>query len=199
LKPVASSKKMLGEKGAASYGCPMVPLKYLTGYAPAVVERVRALIEQDKLGDHLRERYGQAHTMRNDKALFEYAVGLKERFMRKAEPLNKVVYDNKLHVVKHALGTHTAVSRVQGGRLKASREIRIATVFRDAPAAFLEMIVVHELAHLKEPDHDKAFYQLCTHMTADYHQLEFDTRLYLTHLECAQPNTPAAGDRSDPG
>ncbi len=172
----------------------MAPLKYLTGYAPAVVERVRALIEQDKLGDHLRERYGVAHAVRNDRALFEYAVDLKERYMRKAEPLNKVVYDNKLQVVKHALGTHTAVSRVQGGRLKASREIRIATVFRDAPAEFLKMIVVHELAHLKEREHDKAFYQLCMHMAAEYHQLEFDTRLYLTHLEYARPDTPAADE-----
>jgi predicted metal-dependent hydrolase len=45
---------------------------------------------------------------------------------------------------------------------------------------------VHELAHLKELEHDKAFYQLCTHMAPDYHQLEFDTRLYLTHLELAR-------------
>lgn len=44
------------------------------------------------------------------------------------------------------------------------------------------MIVVHELAHLKEKDHNKAFYSLCCHMEPDYHQLEFDTRLYLTHL-----------------
>jgi hypothetical protein len=73
---------------------------------------------------------------------------------------------------------------VQGQRLKASREIRIASVFLDAPAEFLKMIVVHELAHLKENEHNKAFYQLCTHMTPDYHQLEFDLRLYLTHLEC---------------
>ena len=58
-----------------------------------------------------------------------------------------------------------------------------ASVFRDAPAAFLKMIVVHELAHLKEFEHNKAFYQLCTHMVPDYHQLEFDLRLYLTHLE----------------
>jgi hypothetical protein len=108
---------------------------------------------------------------------------MKERYLRKAEPLNKVVYDNKLQVVKHALGTHTTVSRVQGSRLKASREIRIATVFRDAPAEFLKMIVVHELAHLKEAEHDKAFYQLCTHMAPDYHQLEFDLRLYLTQLD----------------
>jgi predicted metal-dependent hydrolase len=45
---------------------------------------------------------------------------------------------------------------------------------------------VHELAHLKEFAHDKAFYQLCTNMAPDYHQLEFDTRLYLTHLELAR-------------
>jgi len=41
------------------------------------------------------------------------------------------------------------------------------------------MIVVHELAHLKERNHDKAFYQLCQHMEPDYHQLEFDCRVYL--------------------
>ena len=45
------------------------------------------------------------------------------------------------------------------------------------------MIVVHELAHLKEMDHNKAFYQLCTYMLADYHQLEFDLRVYLTWRE----------------
>lgn len=56
-------------------------------------------------------------------------------------------------------------------------------MFRDAPAEFLKMIAVHELAHLKEADHNKAFYQLCTHMEPDYHQLEFDLRLYLTQLE----------------
>jgi predicted metal-dependent hydrolase len=75
------------------------------------------------------------------------------------------------------------VSRVQGRRFKTSREIRVASVFRDAPAAFLKLILVHELAHLKESEHNKAFYQLCTHMAPDYHQLEFDLRLYLTHLE----------------
>ena len=73
--------------------------------------------------------------------------------------------------------THTAVSRVQGSQLKAKREIRIASVFKDAPADFLRMIVVHELAHLRERAHDKAFYALCRHMAPDYHALEFDTRM----------------------
>ena len=45
------------------------------------------------------------------------------------------------------------------------------------------MIVTHELAHLKVKEHNKAFYKLCTYMEPDYHQLEFDTRLYLTHID----------------
>jgi predicted metal-dependent hydrolase len=72
---------------------------------------------------------------------------------------------------------------VQGAKLKAKREIRIATLFREVPPEFLRMIVVHELAHFKEKDHDKAFYQLCTWMEPEYHRYEFDLRLYLTHLE----------------
>ena len=162
----------------------MQSLKYLAGYPEDLQAKVRALIEQGRLGTMLGDKYGQAHAVRNDRQLYEYTVQMKERYLRKAEPLGKVVYDNKLQVVKHALGTHTTVSRVQGSRLKASREIRIATVFRDAPADFLKMIVAHELAHLKQSDHNKPFYQLCAHMVENYHQLEFDLRLYLTHLEC---------------
>ena len=72
--------------------------------------------------------------------------------MRSAPPLAKVAWDAKLHILKNALGTHSAVSRVQGGQLKAKREIRIAALFKEAPADFLRMIVVHELAHLKEAE-----------------------------------------------
>ena len=159
------------------------PFKYLAGYPEHLQSRVRDLIGQGRLGAMLADKYGRAHAVRSDGQLYEYVQSMKDRHLRKSAPLGKVVYDGKLQVVKHALGTHTAISRVQGGRLKASREIRIATVFRDAPAEFLDMIVVHELAHLRESDHNKAFYQLCTHMAPDYHQWEFDLRLYLTHLE----------------
>nr|MBP6903523.1 M48 family metallopeptidase [Burkholderiaceae bacterium] len=100
-----------------------------------------------------------------------------------APPLAKVVYDPQLNVLKNVLGTHTRVSRVQGGQLKAKREIRIAALFKDAPADLLRMIVVHELAHLKEPEHDRAFYALCRHLEPDYAQLEFDLRLWLTVRE----------------
>jgi predicted metal-dependent hydrolase len=163
----------------------METLKYLAGYPDHVQARVRELIAQGRLGTTLAAKYGEAHAVRSDGQLRDYVQALKERHLRKSVPLGKVVYDGKLQVVQRALGTHTAISRVQGNRLKASREIRIATVFRDAPAEFLKMIVVHELAHLKEIEHNKAFYQLCTHMDPDYHQLEFDTRLYLTHRDIA--------------
>ncbi|GAB3344343.1 M48 family metallopeptidase [Marilutibacter aestuarii] len=161
----------------------MHSLKYLAGYPPHLQDKVRELIARDRLGAMLADKYPEPHAVRNDGQLYDYVQALKNRHLRKAVPLGKVVYDGKLQVLKHALGTHTSVSRVQGGRLKASREIRIASVFRDAPAEFLKMIVVHELAHLKEADHNKAFYQLCVHMAPDYHQLEFDLRLYLTQLE----------------
>ena len=164
----------------------MQPLNYLAGYPPHVLERVRALIEQGRLGAMLDEKYGEGHAVRSNAQLYDYVQAMKEHHLRRSVPLGKVLYDDRLQAVKDALGTHTAISRVQGSRLKASREIRIATVFRDAPAEFLKMIVVHELAHLKEPEHDRAFYRLCTHKDPAYHQLEFDMRLYLTHLDAGQ-------------
>jgi predicted metal-dependent hydrolase len=157
----------------------MAVLKYLTGYPEPLVAQVSELLAQGKLGPGCssatptRTRCARPPAVRLHQEL-------KDRYLRKSVPLNKVCYDNTLEVIKHA--GHPYRHCVHGGRLKASREIRIATVFRQAPAAFLRMIVVHELAHLKEADHNKAFYQLCQHMEPDYLQLEFDTRLYLTEL-----------------
>lgn len=161
----------------------MHDLKYLSAYSEQTREQVSALIAQGKLADVLRQRYASAHTLRTDKALYDYVQDLKSEFLRNADPINKVAYDNKIHVIQHALGLHTAISRVQGGKLKAKHEIRVATVFKDVPLAFLRMIAVHELAHVKEKQHDKPFYKLCCYMEPNYHQYEFDLRLYLTCLE----------------
>jgi predicted metal-dependent hydrolase len=158
-------------------------VKYLAGYPEPVLAQVRQLLAENRLGEVLLKRYPTRHDIRSDRALFDYVQALKTEYLRSAEPLNKVCFDSKLHVIQHALGTHTSVSRVQGNKLKAKREIRVATLFKDVPPEFLKMIVVHELAHIKEKAHDKAFYQLCTHMEPDYHQFEFDLRLYLTHLD----------------
>jgi predicted metal-dependent hydrolase len=97
--------------------------------------------------------------------------------------LSQIKYDDKIHVINNALGLHTYISRVQGSKLKSKNKIRIGALFKKGPETFLQMIVVHELALLKEKDHNKNFYKLCEHMQNDYHQLEFEMRLYLTQLE----------------
>jgi len=158
-------------------------LKYLAGYPPTLLAQVRGLIAEGRLAESVSRRYPEGHEVNTDRALYGYVGELKSRYLRSAPPLAKVQYDQKLHIVRNALGTHTTVSRVQGNRLKAKREIRVASLFKQAPAPFLKMIVVHELAHLKEREHDKAFYALCTHMEPEYHQLELDVRLWLTALE----------------
>lgn len=174
-------------------------LRFLGGYPTSTLDQVRDLIAQGKLGDYLARRYPERHAVRNDGALYDHAMALKQRYLRNAPLLAKVVYDNRLQIDQRALGTLTAVSRVQGGQLKAKREIRVAALFKDAPAEMLQMIVVHELAHLKVRDHDKAFYALCEHMLADYHQIEFDTRLYLTwRARAALEAAPAPSAIGDP-
>lgn len=162
-------------------------LTYLAAYPAQTQQQVLALLTQQKLATWLHGKYPSAHGMRTDSALFAYVQDLKAQFLKGADPLGKVAYDSKLQVVQNALGTHTTVSRVQGSKLKAKREIRIASMFKDTPIEFLRMIVVHELAHLRERAHDKAFYQLCTYMEPAYHQLEFEVRVYLTHLDHKGP------------
>ncbi len=161
----------------------MYDLNYLAGYPTQVTAQVRQLITEQRLGKLLLNRYPTAHKIKTDKALYDYTVELKNQFLRKSQSLSKVVFDNKINVLHQALGVHAFVSRVQGAKLKAKNEIRVGGVFKTAPLEFLRMIVVHELAHLKEKDHNKAFYQLCVHMEPSYHQLEFDLRLYLTYLD----------------
>ena len=160
-----------------------VRLPYLSHYGAEAQDKVAAFIAQGQLAAWLQQRHPEAHGIRTDKALYDYVSDLKQAFLKGAEPVTKVHFDSKLRIVQNALGTHTTIARVQGNKLKAKREIRIASLFKDAPEPFLKMIVVHELAHLREREHDKAFYQLCTYMQTDYHQLEFELRVYLTHLD----------------
>ena len=116
----------------------MSQLTYLQGYPEHLLDQVRTLISEQRLGAVLEKRYPGTHDFATDKALWQYTQDLKSQFLR------------------------------------------------NAPEPFLRMIVVHELAHLKEKEHDKAFYQLCCHMEPQYHQLEFDTRLWLTQQSLKQ-------------
>lgn len=165
----------------------MPQLKYLAGYPEQVTGQIETIIADNRLGEVLLRRFPVAHEIKTDRALYDFTIALKNQFLRKAPPLSKVCFDNKINIIHDALGLHTFISRVQGSKLKVKNEIRIGSVFKTAPLEFLRMIVVHELAHLKEKDHNKAFYSLCAHMEPDYHQLEFDLRVYLTHLELIGP------------
>lgn len=158
-------------------------LKYLNHYPKHLLEQVEGLIKDEKLSTFLLSKYPQKHSLQTDKALYDFTIEMKNIHMKKSPPLSKVLYDGKINIIAQALGTHTFISRVQGGKLKAKNEIRVASSFKSMPEPFLRMIVVHELAHFKEKEHNKSFYKLCAHMEPDYHQLEFDTRLYLTHVD----------------
>ena len=156
-------------------------LQAINHYPAHIKEQVETLIKSEKLGPYLLNRYPDPHTINSEKALYDYVQDYKKRYIKQSSPISKVSYDAKLQLVKHALGTHTTISRIQGNKLKAKQEIRIATLFKKTPQAMLDMIVVHELAHLKEKDHNKAFYKLCCYMLPEYHQLELDTRLFMIY------------------
>ena len=168
----------------------MTSLKYLGGYPPALLDKVRQLIDRNELGTYLEQRHAGRHEVQSDKALYAYTNALRQEHLRNAPGIDRVWYDSKLDVISKALGMHTAISHVHGSRMKARKEIRIASLFRDTPPEFLKMIVVHELAHLKETEHNKAFYQLCEYMQPDYHQQELDLRLFLTWRDALEARTP---------
>ncbi|MBB1078048.1 M48 family metallopeptidase [Rhodoferax sp. 4810] len=165
----------------------MPELQYLQGYPGHLTDQVQCLIAEKKLPTLLLNKYPTPHGVRTDKALYEYVIAIKNRSMQQSQPLSKVLFDSKIKMLHQALGVHKYISRVQGGKLKAKNEIRIASTFRNTPEPLLRMIVVHELAHLKEKEHNKAFFKLCRHMEPEYHQLEFDMRLYLTQLDLLGP------------
>jgi predicted metal-dependent hydrolase len=97
--------------------------RYLLGYPPELLARANDLLAQGRLGQSVLARYPQGHDLRTEAALYDFVNALKRQFMRSAPPLAKVAWDPRLQLVQQALGTHTTVSRVQGGRLKTKREI----------------------------------------------------------------------------
>ncbi|WP_333609692.1 M48 metallopeptidase family protein [Arsukibacterium sp.] len=162
-------------------------LNYLQGYPDSVLQQVALLLQQQKLGHILEQRYKKdRHQIQTDASLYNYTQQLKQQFLRSSPPISKVVFDSRIHIIDNALGQHHFISRVQGAKLKSKNEIKIAAVLKTLPEPLLRMLVVHELAHLKEKNHNKAFYQLCQHMEPNYHQLELDLRLFLTWREWQQ-------------
>ena len=161
----------------------MKELKYLNHYPEQTKQQVHLLIEKNGLKSYLLKKYPKPHTIKSDKNLFSYTMDIKNEYIKKSPPLTKVIFDTKINVIHNALGTHHFISRVQGSKLKAKNEIRIASMFKNVPEEFLKMIVVHELSHFKEKEHNKSFYKLCEYIQNSYHHIEFDLRLYLTYID----------------
>ncbi|MDD2382683.1 MAG: DUF45 domain-containing protein [Sulfurospirillaceae bacterium] len=161
----------------------MPNLHFIAHYPEHLKVQINRLIEDEKLGNYLLSKYPKTHEINSDKALYTYTMELRNSFLRKSEPITKVIYDGKISDINDALGLHRITIKNHGGRLRSKSEIRVATLFKNTPEAFLKMIVVHELSHLKVKEHNKAFYALCENMEPSYHQLEFDVRLYMTHLD----------------
>ncbi|MGB6128007.1 MAG: YgjP-like metallopeptidase domain-containing protein [Psychrilyobacter sp.] len=157
--------------------------KYLNGYSENVLQQVEQLIKEKKLGDYIKKKYPKAHRIDTDKQLYEYTMEIKNNFLKKSQPLSKVVYDGKIILENQALGLHSYIPRKQGKKTKVKNEIKIASKFKKMPLEFLNHIVIHELAHLKEKNHDKAFYRLCQSMEENCGHVELDLRIYLTYVD----------------
>jgi hypothetical protein len=152
---------------------------YLRGYPEAMQAQALHLREQGVLEARLDEQYPGRHSITNNAALYTYAQDLKRQFLRSSPPLAKVRFDDRIKTLHRAFGLHTYAVRTQGPRLKAKNEIRIASLFKELAPEFLRMVVVHELAHLRHRDHDRAFYRLCEHMEPEYARYDLDLRLLL--------------------
>jgi predicted metal-dependent hydrolase len=96
---------------------------YLTRHSLQTLQQLELLINEQRLAEVLLKRYPHIHDIRTDNALYMYTQSLKGTFMSKAQPLNRVAYDSKIKVIRHALGQHFYISRVQGNKLKTVNEI----------------------------------------------------------------------------
>ncbi len=99
----------------------MTDLVYLNGYPPHVLERVSAMLSEGTLAPWLAQRYPEKHSVQTDKALYDFAIELKQRYLKNAAPLAKVLFDNQMVLAGGTLGTNTFAARVQGGNLKRKK------------------------------------------------------------------------------
>ncbi len=53
------------------------------------------------------------------------------------------------------------------------RTIRLSTLLASKPQEQIEYVIVHELAHLKEPNHSHAFWKIVEHYIPDYKELRY--------------------------
>ncbi|MDA3852405.1 MAG: DUF45 domain-containing protein [Spirochaetaceae bacterium] len=154
-------------------------LSFLESCSEKVQNKIGRIIEEGELEAYLKDLYPENNNISTDKALFTYAQVIRKKYMKKAPPAHKVVFDESDDHVYNALGDNINDLILSDNGHKIKNVIRISSVYKSAPAELFHMVLVHELAHLKERDHSKSFYRLCQHMDDDYDQHEFDLRLFL--------------------
>jgi predicted transcriptional regulator len=64
----------------------MKKLKYLNHYPTSVQKQVQTLVDANKLGKYLLDKYPTPHIYKNDKALFSYVQTIKNDHMKKTSP-----------------------------------------------------------------------------------------------------------------
>ena len=69
----------------------MHKLKYLAGYSATVTDQVHLLIQNDKLSTILLNKYPNPHEISTNKVLYSYVMEIKNQFIKKSNPLSKVV------------------------------------------------------------------------------------------------------------
>ena len=158
-------------------------MNYFNGYPEPIRAQVNTLISSGKLIQYFKKKYPSGHQYNSEKALYEYANTLKQQFLKNAAKLDSVKYEKRKDLVLNALGTHTFKRHAHGKKLKAQHHIAVANQLKYAPLEVLKALVVHELAHFKEKDHNKGFYNLCCHMQANYFECELDLRLFMVLCE----------------
>ena len=97
---------------------PKPPPNYLAGYPANLTAQVQQLIEQNRLADILTKKYPLAHTVRTDKALYDYVHELKGEYLRNAGQLSKVAFDSKLHVIQNALAARRTSGAIRYGHCR---------------------------------------------------------------------------------
>lgn len=157
--------------------------KYLQGYSQELLAQVDKIIKENKLGEVLTNKYKEKHNLNSDKELYKLATEIKNKYMKNAKMPNRVYYDGKIEVANNALGLHSYIPVQHGKKIKVINDIKISNSFKNMPYDFLYNVLSHEIAHLKEKEHNKAFYNLCQNMSPDYFQVDFDLRLYLTYID----------------
>ncbi len=157
--------------------------KYFPGSPAHFFKDVLTLFESDKIKTYMKQKYKEKHSIQTDKQLYRYVNQLKNQYIKKSDPIHKIIYDSSIVLKKQALGIHAFKIKPHGRKTIRKNEIKISSTFKKMPLAFLEHIVVHELAHVKEKEHNKAFYRLCNNMQPAYHEVEVDLRLFLIYKD----------------